>query len=192
MKEINKEYPQTIGEDYGYLITLEKDENGILWFKFKDSKEFEIIRKTFIFKPNHLVIKIIEEYENELLNNKGGKMNIINIDSNDREKLFLFDFDGVLTNEDFFKVFKETCKNEDTLIVSSRDNTKENFEEIKLSTGLDESKIFLCGGFTNKLHKIKEIHDTNDDKFIIHFDDDVTVKNFFDNFKYNNLEVKIV
>jgi hypothetical protein len=120
-------------------------------------------------------------------------MKITNIDSNGREKLFLFDFDGVITNEDFFKIFKESIySNNDFLIVTSRDDTKENLEEIKSLTGINGNKIIMCGGFTNKLYKIKEIHEQNNDKHIIHFDDDVMVKNFFDNFKYNNLEVKII
>ena len=110
-----------------------------------------------------------------------------------KEKIISFDFDGVLTSLKYVESFRLRRKNnEDIVIISSRDNTKENMKEVCETSGLEKNKIFLCGGFMNKLKEIKKLIDNNPDKDIIHIDDDVSVKDFFNNFDFDNLEIQIV
>lgn len=84
------------------------------------------------------------------------------------------DFDGVFIKENMKKIKKISLKCKLLKIISSRDNTEENFKDVKKI--LDKNEIFikdeniiLSGGF---LEKIENVINNNIDTFI---DDDIDV-----------------
>jgi hypothetical protein len=66
MKQMNKHYPKTISENYNYFITMEKNDDGIIYFEFKSMKDYNLLKNNFTFITYPNFIKIIKEYEKEL------------------------------------------------------------------------------------------------------------------------------
>jgi hypothetical protein len=96
------------------------------------------------------------------------------------------DFDNTITHIPEF--FKDFTKNKDCIIISSRDNTKENIEEV--INYLEENEILvnginLCGGFNKKLERIKLL------KPKYHIDDYLDVANFIREYLWDTIPIWI-
>jgi hypothetical protein len=102
-----------------------------------------------------------------------------------KDTLHTFDFDGVLTNSQVVKyLFKPIDLKK---VVTSRDNTPENYEEIYAVTQ-GHCDIIMCNGFYSKCRELAEL---SRDYFVIHCDDDPAIKTFFENTDCD-IEVKLI
>ncbi len=96
------------------------------------------------------------------------------------------DFDNTITHNPLF--FKELSKNYECVLISSREATEENKEEIfkfLKDNDIKVKSVFLCGGFMGKLEKIKEL------KPEYHIDDYQDVINFIREFIHETIGVWI-